>query len=473
MPISVESIKYYFNLINPAIPKKQRILSTYGRLANKNFDFLNDSQWWSRTHLENYRNEKLRKLINHCYENVPYYNDLFKLNRINPTDINTIDDLYKIPILTKELIRENREKLISNSKLNFHNGSSGRTGASTGSPLIFYRDSFSDQIAWLSFLRFYRWMGYEWGEKSVWLWGAPVIRVAKKQRLYIKIANWLQSSYVKQIYRFDAFKMDDIKLHKYIRNIRRINPKILRGYVSALVKLARFCREYGYNDILPKAVTTTAEMLHNRDRMILENQFNCKVFDHYACGECLGMAFECEKHEGLHVTDEHCVIEFVDKNNERVRPGDKGKLILTDLDNYVMPFIRYENGDVGSYKKERCGCGRGLSMINPIEGRVSDLIIGAGGMVVHGEYFTHLLGESGWYEKYGLTNFEVVQRKNYVIDWFFVCSQKPSSESIKELIDNCQDYLGDIKLRIQFVEEIPSSSYKRRFTRSEIDYFSE
>lgn len=467
MPGKLRKLQFYVNLINPFIDRKTRICNSYGTDVDGYYDFLEASQWLPEGQMKDFQNEKLRGLIKHAYENVPYYRELFLEKKMLPGDIKTADDLNKMPLLTKDIIRKNfPDGMMARNASNFKDGLR-RTGASTGEPLIFYGDRKTHDVAWASFLRFYKWMGYDWGDREARLWGFPVI--AAETPLHQKMADWLKTDFVPNRRFFDAFNMDEKKLHEYANKLIKFKPHILRGYVSALTCLADYFKRNNITNIKPKAVTTTAEMLHKRDRNLLEEQFMCGVFDQYACGECMGVAFECEKHNGMHITAEHCIVEVVDENGNKLEAGKRGMIVITDLDNHLMPFIRYVNGDAGSLKKEKCSCGRGLPLMDYVDGRISDVIKGTNGNVVHGEFFTHLIGEMGWFENYEIQNYQAVQTNKESIDWYLVCKKIPDERAVDALKNVCCKYLGNMQIEVHFTENIPTTpSGKRRFTRSEI-----
>ena len=137
------------------IPRKTRVCLCYGKDVEKYYDFLEKSQWWSRAELDNYQNEKLRKLIRHAYGNVPYYRELFVKNNLHPDDIKTTEDLAKIPILTKKIIRKHFPEDITAQNIPKARVIQASTGGSTGEPLIFYIDKFYQDLSWAALLRFF------------------------------------------------------------------------------------------------------------------------------------------------------------------------------------------------------------------------------------------------------------------------------------------------------------------------------
>lgn len=462
-----KKFKFYFTLINPLIPKKTRVCLCYGKDVEKYYDFLEKSQWWSRAELDNYQNEKLRKLIRHAYSNVPYYRELFVKINLHPDDIKTIEDLAKIPILTKKIIRKHFPEDITAQNIAKARVIQASTGGSTGEPLIFYMDKFSHNLSWAAYFRFFKWIGYKWGGRIAYFWRVPL---SKKQKWtwYQNILNKIKYSWVPALDRYDAFKVGEKELAVYAKHLIRSEPQILRGYVNVIVAMARYCKEKRIGKIRPKAITTTAEVLHQRERKLLEEQFKCDVYDQYGGGECFAISSECEEHKGLHMNTEHCIVEIVDEKNNVLQNGKRGKIIVTDLDNFVMPFIRYSNGDFGSLKTEACNCGRGLPLMNPVEGRVFGMLKGINGKVVHGEFFANLLDEFDWYKNYNIETFEVVQKSVDLLIWYIVCGKYPRFEDINILISHCKEYFGDINIVFKFVKEIPLlPSGKKELTRAQ------
>ncbi len=463
----ITKIKFYSELVNPFISKKIRICKSSGEKVEKYYDFLEESQWWSKAELENYQNEKLKKLIKHAYENVPYYRNLFMDNKLHPRDIKRTVDLAKIPILTKKIIRKHFPDGITANNINRDRFAPASTGGSTGEPLVFYRDTLSQDLSWAAMFRFFKWIGYEWGDKLAYFWRIPLLN---KEKLiwYKKLADKIQYSLVPAWDRYDAFKVGEKELALYAERLIRSKPQILRGYVNVIVTMARYCKEKGIDNIRPKAVTTTAEVLYARERKLLEEQFKCDVYDQYAGGECFAISSECEQHNGLHINLEHCIIEILDERNNTLSEGQRGKIIVTDLDNFVMPFIRYSNGDLGSLKKETCSCGRGLPLMNYVKGRIFGMVKGRDGRVVHGEFFANLLEEFGWYENFNVEVFEVVQEFSGSLVWYIVCQKLPKQKDIDRLILNFREYFGDTSISIKFVSEIPLlPSGKRELIRAQ------
>jgi len=415
------------------------------RTISKHFNFLMESQWWSKNDLKEYQNSKLRELIKYSYENVEYYNNLFKVNKLHPADIKTREDLYKIPILTKEDIRRNYpDTIVAKSytkKLVYKGSSSG----STGKPLQYLvsKDSYSFNIA--CNLRGWYWMGYRFGDKFV--------------KINVTDRPWekqIQDRFLRTKYLAYSYSEEDME--KIISDIKNYRPKIIRSFPDPLFFIAKFMLKNNINEIEPEILTTTGNTLLPHIRSTIESQFGCKIFDSYRC-EGGANAFENPSHETYLSSMEYGISEIL-FNDKEVGPGEKGRHVTTDLWNYAMPFIRYDSQDIIVKGKEKCKSGRNLMTIDKIEGRDSDILITPNNkfLIVHN--FT------GFFQDYeGVNQFQIRQTKIdhfiilLVVNKFFNNSHK------NEIHDYWSNQLGvGVDLEIQIVKEIKMTpGGKRRF----------
>lgn len=348
--------------------------------------FLEETQRWPDEKILHYRNNKFRKLLEHSIKNVPYYASLFQQNNIKLIDINHITDIRKLPILNKEIARSEKERLCAKEGL--AKAKKGKTGGTTGVPLTCYKDINSRSFAWGAFYRWYDWMGIKIGDPMLEIWGAAtVLSESKISKLKKNVIYLLQN-----IRRIDSFSMNENTMPVYIGQIKKFKPKLIRGYLSGILQLANYIKENNIKGIMPVAVAPTTETLLPHLRKFLEEVFCAPVFDQYGCGEVSAIAFECRKHEGLHINQEHVVVEVLDDHGEPVH-DQPGRLVVTDLDNFAMPFIRYENGDSAVYSTKPCTCGVNQPLLAQISGRTADTIVLKNGSKVHGVFFTDILYE--------------------------------------------------------------------------------
>jgi len=326
---------------------------------------LEETQWLSPKKIQQLQIRNLRALLRHAYETVPYYRRIFKKRRLVPDDIKRIDDLVKLPVLTKADVRKNYWNLVSRGfpKSELIPYVSG----GTGDQIKFFITK--EQRSWelAAEFRAYGWAGYRFGDKCVVFWGSP-IDLAKYERIIKRLTSFLERVTV-----LNTYVLSNDILEKYAYMLSRIKPEVVRGYASSVYMIAKYMLKSDFNDIHPKAVITSAESLLNFQRKTIEEAFGCKVFDYYGSREIGAIAAECEEHCGYHVSAENVVLEFV-RDGEHVSAGETGEILLTNLRNFGMPFIRYAIGDVGKPSDDLCSCGRGLPLMSSIEGRVSQFM---------------------------------------------------------------------------------------------------
>ncbi len=376
-----------------------------GTHIGKTTKFLQNSDVWDRTQLDTYRLRKLQELIAYSYENVRYYKNLFNRLGLNPKDFRTLDDIRKIPVLTKEEVRAHSSEFISEAiNLKDRKIKIAKTGGTTGMPLLFYKNTATRDFTWGSYNRWYGWMGISPNDKVAVLWGARTVMTEKKT-----IKDRFISSFGNKL-TINSFSLNDNTLPDVAKQILKFQPIILRGYLSAVFQLAIYFKEHHLTIPSLKAISTTTETLLPIYRNYIEEAFGVRMFDQYGCGECNGIAYECEAHQGLHITEEHCIIEILDKNGNPVF-DEPGRVVLTDLDNNAFPFIRYENGDSAIISSRGCSCGRHSALIKELSGRTKDTIILKDGSEVHGVLFTDMFHELGYDNFEYFTRFQIYQQK--------------------------------------------------------------
>jgi len=415
--------------------------------------FLQQSQWWSTEELKQYQNEKLRAVIKHAYENVPYYRDLFEERKLTPGDIKTTEDLLKLPLLTKAIIRRNFPHYIVAKNIPKKQMMPMASSGSTGEPLQYYitKDAYCFNLACI--IRGWYWFGFRLGDRYIKLSQNPREGIKNKVIDLVHRCDYVLSQSLTQ---------EDIA--EIVQRIRSSKAKTIRGYPSTLYVLADYIKKNGVTDIKPFAVTTTGEILFPHMRKLIESQFNCPVFDAYS-GEGGANVFECTTHEAYHISAEYAFTELI-QNGERIDTEGKGEVVSTNFWNYAVPFIRYNVKDVAVLGNRKCSCGRGLPVLERIEGRDSDILVTPSGkhLIVH--FFT---GYFEWVDT--VEQFQVVQEEPDKITLKLIPNDKFDEEARSKIEKDVSGYIGDdVHLEIQIVDAIPlTPSGKRRFVISEVN----
>ena len=427
----------------------------------KTHQLLEKTQWWSEEKILEYQKIKMKMIINYSYRNVPYYHQLFKKNNIKPNDIKSISDLKKIPLLTKQDIYNNYEILTSRDSTIKQQWSISSTGGTTGEPLVFKLSNKSRDFDWAAALRAWQWGGYKIGDRYLDLWSHPEA-IKTNIKISMKIINKFRRRYL-----INTYDISKEKIMNFIPKIIKFNPKFIRGYSSAVYILSQVLNEM---EIQPQAVFTTAETLSQDMRKNIEKKFGCRVFDGYS-GEGGAHANECEFHEGYHIHVEGVIMEFI-KDNEYISFDEPGEIVVTDLNNTIMPFIRYQIGDICTPNEDKCSCGRSLPLFNRLLGRVSDIIKTPSGKLITRPSF---FGSTSIKKIKGLKTYQIIQIAiDYVIILITVNAQY-CKESERLILSMANDILGDdVSIEIRITDKIPlASSGKRKVIVSKINEISE
>lgn len=354
------------------------------------------SQWQSYEEQKSQQEKKLQNMIRFAYENVPYYHKLFKELNILPGDIRAIEDLEKLPILTKDTIKANFDdfKPANLSSMKYYIKA---TGGSTGTP---FRFRFSKSDRFLSAAILYRgwgYGGYKVGDKMAFLAGSA-LDVGTGSYIVKKTHE-----VTRNLKKLSSFDMGIQDMEKYTKIINSFNPRFLRGYASSIDFFAKYI-EKERKQIKFDAVFTTSEKLYPHVRKNIENTFSCDVLDGYGLYDGGVSAFECQEHSGLHIDTERSIMEVVDENGYQVENGI-GSIVATSLHNFAMPFIRYDTGDTGYIIEDQCGCGRESILLKEVLGRSVDILVTPEGKQVHGWFFLYIF----WEYCKGIKEYQVIQ----------------------------------------------------------------
>lgn len=423
--------------------------------------FLEKTQWWTPSELEKFQKKRLRLLINHAYKNTPYYHKLFNTLELKPQNIKNFADLQQLPILTKEIIKNNFNELTSQNYTKDKPTPSATSG-STGEPMRFLINRHWRACNMAAAYREWTWTGYKIGDRMAYLWSSSH-DISQQAKLKAKLNNFL----LKTIY-LDALNMTEKRLGEYIETLKNFKPKVINAYASAIYLMAQYMKNKYISDIQPRAILTSCETLFHNQRKVIENAFSCEVFDYYSGRETTFHAGECPEHKGYHMSIENAVVEFI-KNNESVSQGEFGKIILTDLSNYAMPLIRYEIGDLGKPSDEQCPCGRGLPLMTEISGRIRDIIITKDGKYIPGAFFSMLFYDSKGETK-GIKQYQFIQKTTDYAILKIIKGEDFSQTNLENIIEKIREKCKDMVIETEFVNVIlPTSSGKYRSTISEVD----
>lgn len=404
----------------------------------------------------------LQKLVAHAYSNCPYYTEQFAQVGFLPEDLKSLSDIQKLPVLEKSHIQKHRDEMVSKIAAK-PDRISNQTGGSTGAPISFFVDRDRNCSREAASRRHNRWAGWHVGDKTALIWGAtPDL---PQDAIKARLRNLL----IDRRLILDTSSVTDDIVRKFYRDFERFKPRVVLAYAQSLVLITRHLMAAGLQlQHSPFSIVTSAEVLSDADRELVETYFRCKVFNRYGCREVSVIASECERHDGMHIMAEGLYVEILN-GNRPTEPGEVGSVVVTDLRNQVMPLIRYRNGDMSSITYEKCGCGRSLPRLQSLEGRVTDFLVADDGRLVSGVFLaTYLLAD-----RPSLGQVQIVQsRRNQVC--FHLTGIGQSKQEMGKDLEFLQDavakHLGKgTKFEYKVVESIPNSaSGKYTFCKSDV-----
>ncbi len=443
------------------------------RGVSKEWKLMREAEHYSEQQLQDLQNRRLQKLIQHCYTNVPYYINLFKSLSLTPDDIKTREDLRKLPVLTKQMIRDHYDELIAVNTVEYKS-MNGSTGGSTGTPLKFKKDVQTWNMAWASSFRAWEWYGYHLGEKMFTLGGNSLVKKSKGFS-----AKDIFDRVIMRNLKRSSSEVDDAAMHKHYEAFMRYKPVAMRGYASSLVIFARYIEKNRLPLHQLKLVLTTGEMLMPDYRDTIERVFNCRVYDGYGAGDGGIASHECLLQHGLHLSEERCIVEITDKEGNVLPDGQTGYVCTTDLGNYAFPFLRYHVGDMAYIQPGKCACGRVSRVLGQVMGRAGKLLYNKQGVPISPTMLPFMLYPDKDYhnpasvEIYNkIDRFQFRQDKEGDIKVLLKLKNPTEEKSqFDYVVTNCQDHFVDSKVGLEFVGEIPTlSSGKEDYCVSKYEY---
>ena len=411
-----------------------------------NLHKLRRNTWLSPYALEKMQFKKLREILKYAYENVSFYHQRFKSVKVKPDDIKSVEDLYRIPILTKSEVQRSFSSLIS-KRIPIDQCERVETSGSTGIPLTVVAEKEASYISKANELRHYIDNGGSL-VKDRFVLLALGRRPEKRTPFGV---------FLKYLGIFRSIKMCILDpLEDVFDGLVNFKPDVIKAYPSYLLLLAREMGKRG-NVIHPRFIWTNGELLDAKSRKLINSAFGTEILDGYGCAEAGYVAWECTEHVGYHINIDTVVTEFV-KDDEQVAHGESGEIILTPLWNYAMPLIRYRIDDIGTASNERCPCGRGLPLMKIIEGRSEDFIVLSDGRVI-----SPLVTLAFFQGTEGIAEYKIIQERKdfFVIE--IVPKEEYRSNTFSQLRDRFKEGLGeDVTLKIEILNARRYSGKVRR-----------
>jgi len=423
-----------------------------GRKTYQYLDEIEETQWLNPEEIKNLQLTKLRDLLTHSQKNCLFYEKRFADVGFNPSSLKSLDDLHLIPPLSKTEIRQNLNDMLWRDcpgGLHRYN-----TGGSSGEPLIFYFDRRRQAYDAAARALTHRWWGIDIGDRELYFWASP-FEITKQDR----IKN-LRDNLTNQLL-LSAFHLSQDMVPKFVKKIQKFRPKCIFGYPSTI---ALFCELASQQSLYLsrngiKVVFSTAEVLYDHYRKTISNAFGgVPVVDGYGSREGGFISHECPE-GSMHVIDQNIIVEYL-RGDKPVGPGEDGEIVVTHLDNWAMPFIRYRTGDVAQFGTQICKCGRHLSTMKKIQGRTTDFIISPDGRWQHGLSLIYVMRDIP-----GVADFKIIQEAVDDIRVLVKIHETLFPEKGKsQIVEGFKKRMGQmVNVNIEIVDEIkkdPSGKYR-------------
>ena len=399
---------------------------------------------------------RLSALLAHAEARVPYYRELFRTLGIESRDVRSLEDFARLPVLTKEIVRERWRDLVRED-VPLESLSRHHSGGSTGVPLTFYRERLYMDASEAGTFRNFRQCGWRPGEMVAFFWGGSE-RLQRMSRAEFELRQR-----VRRMYQFDPFHSGAAEMERWLRRWPRLGARVAHGYASTIARFAEFVASSGRRVAPLRGVFTTAEKLYAPQRDAIARVFGCRVYDCYGSSEVQNIAAECPRGR-MHVQADYVVLETEGGG----APGRPAPLVVTSLWNYAMPFIRYRNEDCGELVVGACDCGNNFPLMRLNVARTSDNFTLPDGRVVHGEFFTHLM-----YGSRGIDTFQFHQTApDHITLWVVPGEGGPEARArtLSEAVAQIKALTpAPVTVEVRETEAIPlSSAGKHRFTRSDV-----
>lgn len=419
---------------------------------------LERGQFRSRDELEAHQLRRLNALLAHAHAHVPFFRRVLDQAGVGPGPLRHLDELARVPLMPREVARDAgtaRESTDPAHPVDIRKVTSG----SSGTPLSFGYDFESEYRRSAMKLRGYGWAGYHPGTPSVHFWGqvaAAKISWAKKTKIKVDRA-------LRRELHVDCGYRDEAVFEQVIHAIRTMRPSVMVCYTQAAVDLARYVLDRNLRDWPDLGVVCGAERLFASDRPLLEAAFGKGLFETYGSREVMLIATESEAHEGLLASMEHLIVEILvrtpDGKTRPAEPGETGEIVITDLYNFGMPFIRYVNGDLAiAGPRTISPCGRAHQRITAIDGRVTETMTDAQGHRINGLVFNVLFSSLG----YAVRQFQTVQRKDRSVVLRVVPSDRWDEAARAHVHATAAKYLPGLPFSLEEVTDIPAAPGGKR-----------
>ncbi len=405
---------------------------------------------WEKQRMQVYQNKRLREIVHYAFSNVPFYRELFKAAKVDPSDIKSPSDLNRLPVIRKNDMRQSAESELISQEFAVASLKMLKTGGSTGEPFSFYVSKQEDSWRKAIYMR----ANVACGQKLTDRWVAilDAERAVDVSGFQHKIGIFAQNVVPVTWSR-----------KSQLEAVEKLEPDVLDGFSGALWLLAKEAEAQKIACIRPRIIFGTGELISQSSRQYLEESFGAPYYDQFGCTEIDRSAWQCTERSGYHMDVDSVIMQFVDEDGFEVAPGERGEIVYTSLFNRAMPLIRYGVQDMGVPIDDVCPCGIKLPMMKVVEGRSNSFLVFPGGRVVSPMSFIETMKAFSYVKE--IDQYRVLQKSENLVE----ISIKKTNETVDEqklrktLLTNIVSGLpkvenvdlSGVEFDIKFVDELP------------------
>jgi len=421
---------------------------------------LERSQWLTRVEVERLQMDKFKTLLRTAVQHSPWHAERIRAAGLDVSDPHvalTLDDLRRLPTMTKQDARANVERIhwpgVPGGSFRYN------TGGSSGEPLHFYYGRRRQASDAAGRIRARRWWNVDVGEREVYLWGAPV-ELGKTDRI-----KTLRDRLLNQLV-LNAFEMSTANMDAYLEAVQAFRPRCIYGYASSVALLAARARERELRLHLPElaVVCTTGEPLYPYQRKLIEQVFGVPAANEFGSRD-IGFTAHESPHRQILLMSESVILEVLDPEGQPAPVGELGEAVMTGLCSDAQPFLRYRTGDMVRMSAEGCREGRGLHVLSEVLGRTTDFVIRPDGTIMHALSVIYVLRAVE-----GVAEFKFIQHTVRDVEVLVVAGAKWSDVTRSQIVAGLAERLGsDVRVNVRAVEAIPAeASGKYRYVVSHV-----
>jgi len=428
----------------------RRLLNTADIVARGRVERL--IPFWPIEWIEGLQRYRLRSIVRHAYNTVPFYREAMDERGLRPKDFQIVEDLSRLPLIDSKTVRDNTEGFLSTCHTEDSWQASYSSGCTSGARRVIYWDNACvlrklacherDRVVFRNLV----------GQRA----SHRHMHISTTGSAYVEMRPlWEASTFISRNPHHHHDVSADEPFEFVAEHINAVRPHVVSSYGSYAEHFFRFLADRQLSIAAPRVWIHGADLLSPSGRDLIENTFGCPTYSTYGATETERLGFQCERRQGFHLNVDLCEVRLVDEEGEDVEPGESGEVVTSNLHNQATVLLNYRLGDNAVMASEPCSCGRTLPLLERLEGRVSEMLY-----LPDGRSISRLTLEELYYDELKPTlQFQVVCAACGQMRWRIVPFSGADRDALRRhLLEKCRAVIGkDIQAAVEFVENIPTS----------------